>query len=696
MEQYISLFFDFFNKTFNLLIPFIVSIALIIIFTYYLFGSIIIHYYMKLKFTKLFSLPQSLENEMKNFKNNKTKLIFHFKQIFKSKKSYNSIYIYSQNKLVNIKDESVTIDYIDERYSYKYFVSEKIELIGDNENKKELLIIVNKYVENIYNIIVDIFEKEKTYSLEVVVYSKIKECLNELEKFDCIKMYKKENYLKNTLRFNIINARRIDLCSIYYINMENEKIYKNDSHFFESLPENLLINLIYSNNAEIAFRRIYKNCEENIITALKNEEIDLLKDLYESVIKKYINSSLEDEQNIIDFKNEFISFDNKNGYKEIKDKNNNIIISSDLRSINQRFIDIPFFINVYDKKDISKEELELTEYLCYLNLILSFEDDFLKKIQNLIFEKNFIFNKYTYLTKKDKSLILLNLLDNEINNKSNNKFVSFFELPEKCSYVQSELFFRNTIAQLNDDSSLSFLYLQLFSGIGNDNETKNNYYKIRMIPLIEIKYFILKKLFYPYFFTYNSNDNVLALNNFHTKIISYNESNDIGYINPKFLSKIYSENNTIKLSFLKFHAQTDFTIFYNYDGDKLNSRYLLNDNLEIINFIPNNSDDSFLKSGKSRNEFDYFIFKEISEFKKLMKTNKKLKELNNINLFVQNNFDALRRIVKKLTKNVGIIVPYDNMTYNQRYKEKIKHSKDLKNKNKSKIKLSDLEIFEIY
>lgn len=79
-----------------------------------------------------------------------------------------------------------------------------------------------------------------------------------------------------------------------------------------------------------------------------------------------------------------------------------------------------------------------------------------------------------------------------------------------------------------------------------------------------------------------------------------------------------------------------------------------------------------------------------------MKTNKKLKELNNINLFVQNNFDALRRIVKKLTKNVGIIVPYDNMTYNQRYKEKIKHSKDLKNKNKSKIKLSDLEIFEIY
>ena len=103
-----------------------------------------------------------------------------------------------------------------------------------------------------------------------------------------------------------------------------------------------------------------------------------------------------------------------------------------------------------------------------------------------------------------------------------------------------------------------------------------------------------------------------------------------------------------------------------------------------------------MKSGESRNAFDYFIFNDFSVFNKLMKTNKKLKELNNINLLVQNNFDALRRIVKKLTKNVELTVPYDNMTYNKRYKEKIKYSKELKDKTKSEIKLSDLEIFEIY
>ena len=699
MEQYISLLNDISQKAYNSLTSFLVSIALIIISMYYLFGTLIINYYKKKKFMKIFRLPQSLENEMKNFREQKTKLIFHFKQLFYTNRSYNSIYICSQKKIVDIKDESVAIDYIDEKYSFKYYVEEKIILIGGNENNKEFLITVNKYVENHYNIIIDIFENHKTRSLEVVAYSKLKKCLNEVENLDCIKMYKKENYVPNTLRCNIINARLDDLYNIYHINKENKKKSRKDSRFLESLPENLLINLIYSKDGKIAFRRIYQNCAETILSPLTKQEIDLLKKLYENIIKKYINVSLEDEQNIINLKQEFISFDNKYGYQEIKDNSNKTIILTDLRKINHRFNYIPFFIKVYDKIDITSEELKITECLCFLSLILSDDDDFLKKIQNLIYEKNVIFNKYTYLSNKDKSLILLNLLSNEIKNKSNYKFVSFYELPEKCSYVQSELFFRNTIARLNNNSSLSFLYLQLNSGSGNDFETKNDYYKIRMIPLIEIKYHILKKFFYPYFFTYNSNNNILALNNVHTQIISYNESNDIGYINPKYLAKIYSENNTIKLSFLKFHEQAHVKFFTNYD-DKLEPRYLLNDNFEIIDNIDksesNNPDDSLLNSGESGNALEYFIFNDFNAFNKLMRTNKKLKELNNINLLVENNFKQLRKIVEEVTKDIKVKVPYNNMELNKIYKEKIKHSKELKNKKKSEIKLSDLEIFELY
>ena len=65
--------------------------------------------------------------------------------------------------------------------------------------------------------------------------------------------------------------------------------------------------------------------------------------------------------------------------------------------------------------------------------------------------------------------------------------------------------------------------MQLNSGSGKDHITKEEHYKIRMIPLIEIKYHLLKKFFHPYFFTYDSNNNIMALNNAHTQIISFNE-----------------------------------------------------------------------------------------------------------------------------------------------------------------------------
>ena len=63
---------------------------------------------------------------------------------------------------------------------------------------------------------------------------------------------------------------------------------------------------------------IYKNCEENIITALKNEEIDLLKDLYESVIKK-LESIKADELMLESIKNKEIYYQDFN-YNILKQK----------------------------------------------------------------------------------------------------------------------------------------------------------------------------------------------------------------------------------------------------------------------------------------------------------------------------------------------------------------------------------------
>ena len=61
-----------------------------------------------------------------------------------------------------------------------------------------------------------------------------------------------------------------------------------------------------------------------------------------------------------------------------------------------------------------------------MNLLLLGDDKFLVRIQNLMEVKNSIFNKYSYLTNKDKSIILINLLTNKkkINQIMNSKIDS--------------------------------------------------------------------------------------------------------------------------------------------------------------------------------------------------------------------------------------------------------------------------------
>ena len=169
----------------------------------------------------------------------------------------------------------------------------------------------------------------------------------------------------------------------------------------------MLLNIIFSKEGKIAFRKIFQNIEEKIILHFHEKEINLLKMLYINIIKKYLNADTGISINIENLKNEFNLFDKQHGYSlEINKKTNEEIIHSDLRLINAKFCDTPFFIRNYGK-DISFEDLKITEYLCYLNLLLSSDDNFLDRIQHLNEEKNKIFNKYSYLTNKDKILILL-------------------------------------------------------------------------------------------------------------------------------------------------------------------------------------------------------------------------------------------------------------------------------------------------
>ena len=73
------------------------------------------------------------------------------------------------------------------------------------------------------------------------------------------------------------------------------------------------------------------------------------------------------------------------------------------------------------------------------------------------------------------------------------------------------------------------------------------------------------------------------MSNINTHIISFNESEDVGYKRTENLSEFPSLNNKIKLTFLKFqfHEQEHiiFTRIYN---NKIYPRFLLDDNFELI------------------------------------------------------------------------------------------------------------------
>lgn len=182
--------------------PFWALITLcLIILTYFYLNN-----FKKRKIDKLFRLDPSLEKQMNIFRSQPTKLHFHFITLFKENNIYKELYLPSLNQTYNIKGKELVIDYKDNKYPFKYNVSEEICLFADNM-KKSFIIVINKYVENHYNIILDVFENKKSYSLEIIIYSTIKKFLKEINKLQDLIIYKKENNLPNVLRMNIVNAR---------------------------------------------------------------------------------------------------------------------------------------------------------------------------------------------------------------------------------------------------------------------------------------------------------------------------------------------------------------------------------------------------------------------------------------------------------------------------------------------------------
>ena len=600
------------------------------------------------KFKKLFELKNELKSQIEDYNNKKTIINLEFINFSSNKKEYKKLKFPSINKEFLISEKNVIVfEYMNDKFPYKNEVAEKIILNNDGK-EEEFLINIKRHHENYYIIWTGI-ENEKTYSLEMVFFFK-----EFKDKFQNIiinnkKLLAKENFPK-TIRYNLINVDIINSIKIFNEYSDN-KIEQSDNKEINSIfqEHNLFFNFLYGNNKRIG--KIFYNREDKEIEEFNENEKKILEKINEIV--EDIN--IYDEE-LID---NFMSLKKSQDY-DINDGNKNK--GNRLVDLNNKFKKIPIFLKYYGKNP-TDEDINIIRALSILEIFLYCTyEEWSIYLRLYISETENIFTQNKYLNNKDKIMILINYLSIIKSNDGENntyKFESFYELNEDSVFIKSELLYREIISNLTEDSSLFFLYLQLNSGSDIDYIDLNHCYKVKHISLIEIKTHLLTEYFYPYFFSFIGKKDLMAWNDGKSQIKNYNLNLKI-YTNLESTNKKYIINNTVKMTFIKFHeyAHTKFKGNYNLD---ISPRYLLIDNLDyldnqkIINKEDQNTyDDNLIEFlGESGQAIEKYIFGDEKILNQIIYSKGiDLSELNEPDLFTKKDFNKLNNIIKTLKLNI--------------------------------------------
>ena len=588
-------------------------------------------------FKKIFELKDSIKKEIENYKNKKTMIHLNFKSFSKDKKKYKAIKFLSLNKEISIDEKNLLeFEYTKNKFQYDNEITEKIILLTD-EKKQEYFINIKRHQDNYYNIFIEV-ENEQTFSLEVVFFFK-----NTKDSFENIivndtKIMSKEKFPK-TIRYNLINISLANCIKLFDDYSDNKTAQLDKRQLNKLFNENsLLFNFINDNKKRIG--KIFYIKQDKEIKDFNDEEKKILKEINAMNLNEKINSSQL-------IKN-FSAFKESQNYVD-KDRN---IKGNYLVDLNEKFNNLPSLRKYYNKNP-TKEDIEIIRALSILNILLYYnQEEWAHYLKIFIRETEHIFKNKNYLNNKDKMMILINYLTIVKSRPDYNdyKYVSFYELNEDSFFIKSELFYREIISKLTEDSSLFFFFLQLYSGSDIDYITLNNCYKIKHVSLTEIKTFLLSEYFYPYFFIFHSDRDIMAWNDIKTQIKNYNINFKI-YSEDEPPENEYLINNTIKLTLIKFneYANTNNKGIFNLNNFP---RLLLNDDLNYLekkNKRNENKKEDFIELfGDSEKEFFKYIFGDESIINNIIYSKgKDLGKLYNSELFIQNNFHELNKLAEE-------------------------------------------------
>ena len=401
---------------------------------------------------------------------------------------------------------------------------------------------------------------------------------------------------------NLKNRKRLIICNFNEVKLS--KILKNNSNNNIDL-QNKALKIIKSNYNQLLLINIYitKNKTNILIFKDEEEEKSLIIPTYEE--KKFFeNFYLEIYNNMHNINNLIKICQNYKKKLIFKKKIFNINISNldDEDNINIYFSFINQGIDFLLENEIIKKD-SLSDYYFILGYMLFYAYIYKKTLESTYVEKFFenmqkaIKRKYPFIDLLKIGVSYITFSINEIFTSLNLNFTN--ELGKNSPYYNGFNFFKDIILDLNEDSDLLFIYLQINSGCGLDLIKKEKCFKLSMISVDDIKSHIIQNI-PKYFYTYFSNEGKYFYTDSITQVMIFNDSKIFDYI-----SKNAEKNDIMNVAIGMFHESDNFKYQIHTDIDGIGSSInSINKKLEIIKKFPNNNE----YMGEKVNFIDYFLF----------------------------------------------------------------------------------------
>ena len=648
-------------------------------------------------YLKLLSISPELQKTISDFKKRSTIITFNFQKFIEENSSFQKLkclwnskeYFIENRKNISFELPNLPVD--------NYITPLKISLVNE-KYEKDFLINVYSHQNNIYTIFTDDDNNLdiQKFSLECIYYSKFE---NSLPKYIEVKNNKIQKTIKIEEDFEINNQRRytiinincktcidiINTCSGLNIDCFNSVFDDKNNN------NNIFLNIRIINKKKYAC--LFLNQVENKIYQLSEKEKTIFRKFKEEIINKFIipninkdidylkSSEINFYDNLFNFAKTYkINEDKRPIYDESK--------ISFSHKLNLEFKEIELILTKYFefpfserfKDEIKEEDYESTIELIYIYISVFNNDVFysllnFEKLKRNI-EKQILKDENKVFSLKDRIKILFTLRSYIMKNNpkgTSYELVKLIDLPYYSPYFSSKLFYRNIIENLNINSKLSFIYLQLYSGSNFEHNTNKYIYKILMIPLFLIKEHILNNE-QNYFFRYFLKDGNYAYTDSYTEIHSFNEFELFKSENP--ISTNENNDKEIKINFVYFHE--DGNRKFNRNNKMELSQYFFNNNLEIVDNLNINTS---VKGGKSSNAIDYYIFNDNKEkIHRILKLNSGLKDLKDINLYISESLNELNNKIDRILNSAKISEGVTYFRNNNSYcKDKIDYKMQKKN-----------------